>query len=254
MALTCILCSALSVALTHYVTHASSIPLLSYRNLLRAPDEKCYDVSMFPKSKYAYPPVKPSSSSSSLSLTPLQKKTCIRGVLNDEIDPSASVLDDDTQRIRTRNCLPKSTTVEAIIEMYCERPLPAIPRIPSSIYAFSAESTGNPQGLSPMSMELSQASFSPQSPVIPPVRRTKTTLVAAKGLTSATHLSQLYRKESTKQPSTPNSISERQTPILERQTPILERQTPISERQTPLIERQTPILKPHNQSAVGAAA
>ena len=108
------------------------------------------------------------------------------------------------ERTVTRIRKPKSTTIEAIIDMYAERPLPPVPRIPSSVYASSRRGT-LVSSESPISPESPAALAFPPSPLTPsPITPSNTpsplTPLSMKyrmerDPKSAKHLSQLFRKE-----------------------------------------------------------
>ena len=158
--------------------------------------ERC-NVNMAPDSIYMRPPlIQDNSSSSTLDVSvPLKKKFVRRPPVRTSGDDSSSTLDGREKVLRKK----KSTTIESIIDMYGERPLPPVPRIPSSIYSFSRRSPTD----SPVSPETPQTTAAPLTSPPSPLTPVRTRLLTEKDLKAAKHLSQPFTSKALK----PKSVS-----------------------------------------------
>lgn len=198
-------------------------------------------------SKYAYPLRSPTrSSSSTFDSATITPKSISRNTSSEAGDIPSLAVDSGESKSRPRTHLARSTTVEAIIEMYGERPLPPIPRAPSSIYPNSKRNTINPDA-SPISIGSPVTPVSPR-PLASPSSATsvKTCFSATTDLKSARHLSQLYRKGNKRK-----SVKERAEP----ETQVLNLQTAqaqfkaLPKKPVPFTEWRAPTYQEPNTSS-----
>ena len=232
--------------------------------------------SMALRSRYTRPPDGLEASSSTLDVALQSKRKAVRPSPTKGTQSSSTP--DDTERTSKRTRSPKSTTIEAIIDMYGERPLPPVPRIPSSIYASSKRTTAFSNG-SPVSPESPRPVASPPSPATPspisPVQGARS--VPEKDLKSARHLSQLFRKEKKRRSSTNDapinrrdlvqgvghaSIPEAKVkavkaiPFTEWKAPVYQEPciSPNSSPRTPLSQRSASFDSPKSSAFIGKTA
>ena len=193
------------------------------------------------RSRYACPSDPQDNSCLTLNVPTQPKRTAVCPSPIERGESSSTP--DDMEPTRTRTRLPKSTTIEAIIDMYGERPLPPVPRIPPSIYASSKRSTTCSSDL-PVSSESPGAVVPPPSPAIPsPITPVRTKILTEKDLKSAKHLSQLYRKES-KLTSSPNdALVKRRDLGQEAGVPSVSKTKGKAVKSTPFTEWKAPVYQ-----------